>query len=55
MAPIEGYMKTQEEIKAVRHPRVALSKEHMVTEEEINHMAPTILTATHNMSTEIED
>ena len=27
----------------------------MVTQEEINHMPPTILIATHNMSTKIED
>ena len=34
---------------------VAQSEVPMVTQEEINHMAPTIPMATHNMATNIED
>ena len=33
---------------------VAQSEVPMVTQEEINHMAPTIPMATHNMATNIE-
>ena len=41
--------------KPGRPPRVAPSKMPMVTQEEINHMSPTIPMATHNMAINIED
>ena len=47
-------MKAQKR-KPGRPPRVAQSEVPMVTQEEINHMAPTIPMATHNMATNIED
>ena len=46
---------TEKKIKPGRPPRVAPREVRMVKQEEINHMAPTITIATHNMSTQIKD
>ena len=53
MTPSEGPIETNEK-KPGRPPRVAPSKIAMVTQEEMNHMAPTIPIETHNMATQIE-
>ena len=52
MTPSEGPIETHEK-KPGRPPRVAPSKIAMVTQEEMNHMAPKILIETHNMATQI--
>ena len=45
----------QEKRKTGRPPRVVPSKVTMVTQEEMNNMAPKIPIATHNTATQIED
>ena len=53
VAPSEVTIETQEKIRPGRPPRVAPSNVPMVLKEEINHMAPTIPIATHNIATHV--
>ena len=55
VTPSEVPMETEGENKPRRPSRVAQSKVNMVTQEEINHMAPTIPIATPNTATIIEN
>ena len=55
VAPSEVPVETLEHRKPGRPPRVSPIKMSTVTQEGMNHMAPTIPIATHNMSTQVED